>query len=217
MDNANQIRHLIETAQVEALDYILEKNPALANEGLPCSEQNPAKAHPLHRLCDAVFENRITDLQAVEVAKIFLKHGAKINGVDVKKNQDSPLVAASSLRADEVAIFYIENGADIHHAGCHGGTAIHWAAWCGRDKLVKKLIESNADLNRRCTDFTATPLGWAVHGYKFTEGENRSNQFDCARRLVEAGADRNIPNCDGARPIDLLDPHDEHFIQLLQS
>ena len=51
------------------------------------------------------------------MAKIFLEYGANVNGNELTEKQDTPLIAASSLHADQVAIFYIENGANINHAG----------------------------------------------------------------------------------------------------
>jgi hypothetical protein len=54
-----------------------------------------------------------------------LEFGANVNGNNPAEKQDSPLLAAASLNADQLAYLYIEHGADIHHAGCHGGTALH--------------------------------------------------------------------------------------------
>ena len=102
---------------------------------------------------------------------------------------DTPLIAAASLHAEKTGIYYIDQGANIFHQGCHGGTALHWAAWVGRDKLVKKLIDAGAELEKRCIDFYGTPLLWAVHGYRQSGEMNRHNQLECARLLVAAGAD----------------------------
>src|SRR3954465_7522412 len=121
-------------------------NPVLADEGItiPFDNKCTTKAHPLHRICDAVFAKKITNEEAIEMAKIFLEFGADIDG-EKKENKDTPLLAASSLHAEQLGIFYIDNGADIFHADKNdGATALHWAAFCGRDKLVKKLITRNA-------------------------------------------------------------------------
>src|SRR5687768_6670256 len=122
METADQLvakmKRLMETVNYEGLRELLSKNPALANEGIPFDEKNPAKAHPLHRICDGVFVGAFTDQQGVEIAKIFLAAGARINGNEMIAQKDTPLIAASSLHADEVALFYIEQGANIYHAGC---------------------------------------------------------------------------------------------------
>ena len=121
----------IKTVNYDGLRKVLSENPSLANQGIPLGD-NPALAHPLHRLCDGVFHGLYSDEQAAEMARIFLTYGARVDGDPFRDQKDTPLVAAASLHADAVALLYIEQGANIHHRGCHGGTALHWAAWCGR-------------------------------------------------------------------------------------
>ena len=103
-----------------------------------------------------------------------------------------------------------------NHPGCHGGTALHWAAWCGRDKLVRHLLGAGADIHKLCIDFRSTPLLWAVHGYKFGGGKNRHHQLECVRLLVDAGADKNLPNKEGVFPVQFLDPEDVDMLKLLR-
>jgi ankyrin repeat protein len=119
-----------------------------------------------------------------------------------------PLIAAAGLYAEKVGIRYIESGAAIHHAGTHGGTALHWAAWTGRENLVHKLISAGADIHQKCIDFKGTPLLWAVHGYKFGGGNNRYHQVDCVRLLLDAGAEKNVSNNEGTRVVEFLDGED---------
>ena len=209
------LRTLVINRDYENIDQLLTANPSLANEPLPLDENCLMLAHPLHRICDAVMNNIISDEEGAKVAKILVEHGANVNGNEQIDKQDSPLTAAASLHADDVAIVLIEHGADIHHRGCHGGTALHWAAWCGRDKLVRRLIDAGADIHRRCIDFEGTPLGWAVHGYKFGEDQNRHHQIECVRILLAAGADKNAPNGEGELPIDFLDESDTEMRSLL--
>ena len=210
------IGDLIKNVNYQGLRDLLFNNPPLAHEGIPFDENNAAEAHPLHRICDGVFEKQYTDEQALEMAKIFLKAGADINGFGLMEKQDTPLIAAASLHADEVALFYIENGAAIHHAGCHGGTALHWAAWCGRARVVKRLLQEDIAIDQTCADFGGTPLFWAVHGLKHGGEKNRYEQVECARLLVQAGADKSIPNKDGSTVLDLLDESDIALQNLLQ-
>ena len=215
MSMAFSIKNLIDKKDYNGLKQALSKNPDLANEGIPYDNVNTTKAHPLHRICDGVFSNTYKDEEAVEMAKIFLEYGSKVNGIELTEKQDTPLVAAASLHADQVAILYIANGADINHAGCHGGTALHWAAWCGRDKVVKKIIQEGAEINKRCMDFKATPLFWAVHGLKKGDGNNRDNYLECAKILIESGADKTIPNSEGKTVFDLLNEGDVDLKKLL--
>jgi len=210
------MKELIAAADYKGIQDLLSQHPALANEEIPFDEKNTATAHPLHRICDGVFANKYTDEQAVEMARLFLDAGARIEGNDPKEKKDTPLVAAASLHADQVALLYIDNKANIHHPGCHGGTALHWAAWCGRDVVVQKLVSENAAINRLCFDFKSTPLFWAVHGLRFGGEGNRHHQVECARLLLAAGADKTIPNFEGYTVHDLLTEQDSELKVLLQ-
>jgi uncharacterized protein len=202
------IKGLIESLDYEGLRRLLSENPSLANEGIPFDAKNPAVAHPLHRICDGVFNGLYSDGQATEIAAIFLEHGAHIDGFGLVEKKDTPLIAAASLLAEKVGILYTDRGANIHHAGTHGGTALHWAAWTGRDKLVARLTSAGADIHKKCIDFKSTPLLWAIHGYKFNDGRNRHHQIDCARLLLEAGAQKNVSNNEGTMITELLDDED---------
>jgi ankyrin repeat protein len=210
------LRTYIANNDLAAIRQILHQNPELANEGLPYDDHNTTKAHPLHRICDDVFSRIITDDEALNMAKLFLEVGANVDGFGLIDSQDTPLVAAASLQAEKVGSLYIEKGATINHPGCYGGTALHWAAWTGQDKLVRHLIEAGADIYRQCTTFEGTPLLWAVHGLTSGGQENRKNQIECVRLLLEAGADKNTPNKEGKAPIDLLDEEDTELRALLR-
>lgn len=206
------IHDVVFSANLEGLTNILSADPELANLELSLRD-NPAKEHPLHRICDGVFSGHYSEETGLELAKIFLNYGANVN-VDRMDGKDSPLTAACSLRCDQLALFYVQQGARIDHKGCHGGTALHWASWCGRDVLVENLVKLNPDINQRCIDFKSTPLFWAIHGHRFGGKDNRYHQLNCARILLEHGADPSIPNFEGYRPQQLIEDHDKEFIDL---
>jgi len=198
------LKKFIRTVDIEGLRRALSENSSLANRGIPLDDYETL-AHPLHRICDGVFNGEYSDEQAAEMARLFLANGAKVDGDPLRELKDTPLIAAASLQSDAVALLLIEHGANIFHPGCHGGTALHWAAWCGRDKVVKRLLEAKAEINRLCVQFKSTPLFWGVHGYKSGGEKNRNNQVECVRLLLEAGADKSIPNFEGYKPIELLE------------
>jgi len=50
-----EVKRLIESLDYKGLRRLFSENPALANMGIPFDEKNPALAHPLHRICDGVF------------------------------------------------------------------------------------------------------------------------------------------------------------------
>lgn len=189
------MKELIINKDFAGLRKMLLLNPSLANQGWPYDEKNVTLAHPLHRICDLVFTGKITDEEGVKTAEIFLESGADVNGGELIVKKDSPLVAASSLHADLVALLYLDHGANIHHPGCHGGTALHWAAWCGREPAVARLIKKGAVINQRCIDFLSTPLFWAV--MSFVEKNDPHDQIACIKLLLDHGADATIPNAGG--------------------
>jgi ankyrin repeat protein len=205
---------LVFSAHLQALNDALSANPALANEALSLPDHT-ATAHPLHRICDAVSSGHYSEATGIEVAKLFLKHGADLNVVRMD-GKDSPLTAACSMRCDQLALFYVQKGASIDHQGCHGGTALHWASWCGRDEVVEKLVTLQPDLNQLCIDYKSTPLFWAAHGYRFGGKENRHHQVNCARILLAHGADPSIPNLEGYRPVQLIGEENKEFLAVFQ-
>jgi len=44
-----------------------------------------------------------------------------------------------------------------------GATALHWAAWHGKPRSVRHLLDRGADPERRDLAYQATPLGWCRH------------------------------------------------------
>jgi len=202
------IKKLIASKDLAGLHRLLTERPELANVGIPYDERNLTLAHPLHRICDGVFSKSLSDDEGAAIAGVFLEHGADVNGGELIHGRDTPLIAAASLLAEKVGLLYIDRGAAIHHAGTHGGTGLHWAAWTGQDRLVDRLIRAGADIHKLCIDFTSTPLLWAIHGYKNQDGGNVRNQVECARLLLDAGADKYITNKEGTRLMEFLDEED---------
>jgi uncharacterized protein len=209
------ILDLVFSADLKALEHALKVDPTLSSRAISLPD-NPATAHPLHRICDGVFSGYYSEATGIEMATVFLKNGAEVN-IAVPPGKDSPLTTACSLRCDQLALFYIQQGARIDHRGCHGGTALHWSSWCGRDVVVEKLVQMNPDINQRCIDFKSTPLFWAIHGYKFGGKDNRHHQVNCARILLDHGADPSIPNFEGYLPVQLAEEEDKEFLALFSN
>src|ERR1700761_3310990 len=90
----NDVFKLFQNYDLKGIRDLLTANSGLANEGVPLPD-NTRKGHPLHRICDAVFANKISDVQAIEIAKIFLEYGADIDGYLAQGDNNTPLIAAA--------------------------------------------------------------------------------------------------------------------------
>lgn len=172
------------------LDYFeqnLDELKPLVNRAIFTGENNENKKHPLHFVCDCVFGKRISEDVGLGFISAFLDHGAYINGF-MDWEEDTPLMAAISFYQENIAHYLIDRGADLNHKGVHGATALHWAAWTGNISLVKALLEFPIDIDISDSDFGATPLLYSIHG-AFRGGErNENDQIECARALLNAGA-----------------------------
>ncbi len=187
------IKNFIEQKDLDGLRLYLGSNPKLVNEGItiPFDKVCMIKAHPLHRICDAVFAHKITDTEAVLLAQIFLDHGAHVDG-DKDKGAGTPIIAAASLRAELVGILYIDHGADIHYTYQNDGvTPLHWASFCGLDRLVNRLIEAGALVDLSDKNYQSTPLSWALHSMEMNDPKKVYNQLACIQILLRHGADIN--------------------------
>ncbi|RPH61156.1 MAG: ankyrin repeat domain-containing protein [Acidobacteria bacterium] len=111
----------------------------------------------------------------IDAARVLLRHGAKVNAVEHWRGQ----------------------------------TALMWAAAQSQPSMVKELIARGADVNARSTvnnwqrQVTAEPRaiyrpagGWTPLLYAAREG-----CVECARSLVEAGADLNLADPEGISPL----------------
>lgn len=194
---ASQLFKLVTQGDLQQLRAALKADPSIANAGVPCSDEQPEmKGHPLHRICDLVFAKVINDERAIEIAKVLLEFGADINGYKSSGDQNTPLIAAASLHAEKLGIFYIEQGADIFYCDHDGATALHWAAFCGRDELVAALIVKGANINQQDKTFNSTPIGWAVHTLTSGDSDNQFQQVNCIHLLLNAGADKALLDTD---------------------
>lgn len=187
----NEVRRFIEQGAFEKLDTLLSNKPQLANEGItiPFEFFCRTKAHPLHRICDPVISGKLSDDNALRFAEIFIKHGSRIEGDRYINGADSPLLACASLHAEKVGIYLIEQGADVNSVGnSDGASALHWASFCGRHLLIKKLLDAGADLSLKDKNHNCTPLHWAVHCLTSNDENNIWHQYECIELLLKAGA-----------------------------
>lgn len=214
---ANTLFNLISCNDIGRIREILVDNPVLANEGVPLADTLfSKKGHPLHRLCDAVFAKKITDDQAVEIAKLLIEFGADIDGYKSSGDNNTPLIAAASLHAEKLGVFYIEQGADVFYAPkSDGATALHWAAFCGRDKLVGKLIRAGANIDQPDTRYNSTPTGWAIHALLSGDAGDIYHQLGCIKILLRAAPKQSLLNRESMEFLQFTAKNDPELRELI--
>lgn len=95
----------------------------------------------------------------------------------------------------DLAQFLVQAGADMEAKALDGGAALHQAAWFGQKEIAGMLIENNANLNCFENDHDSSPIGWAVHGAKYSgDSENRQADYsEIVRLLIDAGCSLKYP------------------------
>jgi len=199
-EDANELRLLIERGDVEGVRAALESNPGLANETIRWHLNQDNDSDPLHYVSDCVAQGWLSNGAEGDIAKLLLEHGAAIEG---SSDRESPLLASASLGAEAVSRVLVEAGADLEATALFGARALHWAAWLGSAATVDLLIAGGAAIGERCSEFGATPLFWAVHGFGPDGPRPKKDQLGCARMLLAAGASPRTANRQGLSALEL--------------
>lgn len=173
----------LETQDANALTRLLGQEPHLTNAPVRDGDHAP---HPIHAVCDRVFDGRISDTQGLALANVLISSGADLDAIH-PTNGDSLLISAISLSCPAIAHRLLDKGANPDPRGVFGATALHWAAIMGMPDLVKRLIDHGVYIFLRDTQYHGTPLGWAVQGRLDPPPGARSGHVECAALLIEAG------------------------------
>lgn len=71
-----------------------------------------------------------------------------------------------------------------------GGTPLHWAAWNGRARIARLLIDAGAPVNVRDSTYGSAPIAWAAHGSRFAPQHDGADHLAIVHALIDAGASR---------------------------
>ena len=109
--------------------------------------------------------------------------------------EDRLLADQSGRNPIEPVALLIEAGADLEVTALDDGTALHQAAWFGQPQNARLLIDAGAPLERFCSVHNSSPLGWAVHGARYSGGatERQEAYVELAKMLLAAGAELRYP------------------------
>jgi ankyrin repeat protein len=84
----------------------------------------------------------------------------------------------------------VDAGADLAATALDGGTALHQAAWFGQPDNARLLIDAGAPLDVYDACHHSSPLGWAVHGSRYSGGADEAQAAYVAlvEMLLRAGS-----------------------------
>ncbi len=185
------VKTAIRTGDAAALRQILRENPALANELIEWGHPKICRTHPLHFVCDMLFQRVVSEGADVPLIDALIQAGANLD-FQVDGRGDTPLIGAASLGAEDAGIRLVDAGAKPAVRGLFGETALHWAALFGEHRLVAKLLE-NSDptiLSLKDEKYQSTPLGWARHGREAPGNPaDHGHHSEVIELLKAAGAD----------------------------
>ncbi len=208
-----EFRRLLEQGDVEGVRRALQQDPAFANRTVRWHLNQDNESDPLHYVSDCVFNGWLINGREGEIAEMLLTHGAAING---SQGRESPLIGAASLGAEKVSAVLIEAGADLEATAVYQARALHWAAWVGASRTVEQLVARGAEMEVKDSEFAATPLFWAVHGYG-PNGPEKKDQVGAARILLAAGANVRTFNKEGCSALEMAsDCKNRDMYELLQ-
>ena len=109
--------------------------------------------------------------------------------------EDRLLADAAGRHETEAVALLLSAGADLTATGLDSGTPLHQAAWFGQPANARGLIDAGAPLDVFDSTHDSSPLGWAVHGSRYSGGadENRDAYVELVRMLLETGASLRYP------------------------
>jgi ankyrin repeat protein len=127
-------------------------------------------------------------------ARPLLKLGANPNALEIDRYDIVTIAAVANDR--EMLKIALAGGASAKNiTSRYDGTALIAAAHLGHAEAVKLLIDAKAPLNH------VNNLGWTALMEAIVLGKGDANHTATARALVEAGADVNIADKQGATPL----------------
>jgi ankyrin repeat protein len=144
--------------------------------------------HPPDRLAIAVLNGRLDEARAV----LHEHPGAARTG---HPEADRALADAAGRPDAEAVAFLIAAGADLTATGLDSGTPLHQAAWFAQPANARLLIDAGAPLDVFDATHDSSPVGWAVHGSRYSGGADAHQDayVELVRMLLDAGSSLRYP------------------------
>lgn len=170
---AGEIHLAAQKGDLKSVERFLKENPELLNIG-DISEGRT----PLHWACQG---------GSVEVATFLIKKAAKVHAKDMDGQE--PLHCATR---EEIARILINRGANGTEKDNYGRIPLHYAAYYGRDNMVKYFLYIGSPVNA-IDDEGNTPLVLAVE----------QGKKGAVEELIAKGAQVNVALKDGSTPLSI--------------
>ncbi|MEZ6060893.1 MAG: ankyrin repeat domain-containing protein [Planctomycetaceae bacterium] len=110
--------------------------------------------------------------------------------------EDRLLADVAGRQNSEAVILLIAAGADLAAPGLDSGTPLHQAAWFGQPANARLLIDAGAPLDIFDNVHNSSPLGWAVHGSRYSGDADRHQAAyeELVQMLLDAGSSLHYPD-----------------------
>ena len=132
----------------------------------------------------------------VDVAAALIEAGADVNLQDAT-HQSAFLIATSEVGDDPRLLeLTLDNGADVDAKDSYNGTGLIRAADRGYTTIVRRLLETEIDVDH------VNRLGWTALLEAVILGSGDEAHTEVVRLLVAAGADVDIPDGDGVTALE---------------
>ncbi len=141
------------------------------------------------RLAVAIVNGRLDEARALIAAQ----PGIVRTG---NPEEDRLLADVAGRNPSEPVQLLISSGADLSAPALDGGTPLHQTAWFGQPANAQLLLDAGAPLEVFDPVHESSPLGWAVHGSRYSGGadERQDVYTELVRMLLAAGARLHYPD-----------------------
>ena len=131
----------------------------------------------------------------VEVARALIEAGADVD-VEDDTVQSAYLIATSEVGDDPTLLeLTLDAGADVNAKDSYDGTGLIRAADRGHAAIVRRLLDTDLDVDH------VNRLGWTALLEAVVLGDGGPRHTEVVRLLAEGGVDVNIADRDGVTPL----------------